>query len=177
MNNDYRDWILFEGVDNKNKVFDISKHSNFINSLNEIEKARFDLALKEMLMNGTLFEHKKNQIFLLTSLGKFVYDTGSFSGVNLFINSELNINEKFSKNLDLNKKATKITIGIAIGTLIVLIVQAYISTLPSTIRIDKESILTTKPKQKTQELESNQQIRSQTSKDSLKKELHIRATK
>ena len=176
-NNDYRDWILFYGVDDDNFVFDISKHTDFINNLDEIGKARFKLALKEMLMNSTLLEHKKDQIFLLTSLGKAVKEEGSFSAYNPHISSELNINEQFSKNLDLNKRTTYITVGVAIGTLIVLLVQTYISTLPSTIRIEKEQKSKTKSKPKTQELQSNLQSHYQTSKDSLKKELHIQAKK
>ncbi|MFV8324494.1 hypothetical protein [Flavobacterium sp. ZS1P14] len=138
LNNDYKDWILFDGVNRENFVFDISKHSDFILSLDDINKARFKLALKEMLMNNTLSEYKKDKIYLLTSLGREVLDAGTFSSFNPRINSDLNINEKFSKNLELNKRATKITIGVAIGTMIILIIQTYISTKTSTIRIEKE---------------------------------------
>ncbi|MFV8336632.1 hypothetical protein ACNQF7_11200 [Flavobacterium sp. RSP29] len=180
-NNDYRDWILSYGVDDDNYVLDISKHSDFINNLDEIGEARFKLAIKEMLMNNTLSEHKKDKIYLLTSLGREVLENGGFSGYNPHISSELNINEQFSKNLDISKRATKITICVAFGTLIVLMVQTYLSTLPSTIRIEKEQKSKTKskpkPKPKTQELESNLHSHYQTSKDSLKKEFHIQAKK
>ena len=136
MNNDYRDWILFNGVDDDNFVFDISKHSDFINNLDEIGKARFKLALKEMLMNNTLLEHKKDKIYLLTSLGRDVSENGGFSTYNPRISSELNINEQFSKNLDLNKRATYITIGVAIVTMIILAIQTFLQTKPSIVKID-----------------------------------------
>lgn len=171
-NNDFKDWILFYGIDDENYVFDLSKHNDFINNLDEIEKARFKLALKEMLMNNTLLEHKKNKIYLLTSLGREVLESGSFSTWNPRINSELNINEKFSKNLELNRTATYITIFVAIGTMIVLIVQTYLSTRPSIIQIDKESSLTKKTEQELQKMNTILRQHYQPSKDSLKKVHH-----
>ena len=171
-NNDYRDWILFKGVDDDNFVFDISKHSNFINSLNEIEKARFDLALKEMLMNGTLFEHKKNKIFLLTSLGKAVSEEGTFSAYNPHISSELNINEQFSKNLDLNKRTTYATLGVSIITMFILSVQTFIQSKNPTVHIKTEASLTKNIEQELKELNTTLNLHHQTLKDSLKKELH-----
>jgi hypothetical protein len=177
MNNDYRDWILFDGVDDDNYVFDISKHSGFINNLDEIGKARFKLALKEMLMNSTLLEHKKNQIFLLTSLGREVRENGSFSAYNPHISSELNINEQFSKNLDLNKRATYITVGVSIVTMFILSIQTFLQTKPSIVKIDTESALTKKLEQEVKETNTILRHHYQTSKDSLKKEFHIQAKK
>jgi len=177
MNNDYRDWILFDGVDNNNYVFDISKHSDFINNLDGIGKARLKLALKEMLMNNTLLEHKKDQIYLLTSLGREVSENGGFSGYNPHISTELNINEQFSKNLALNKRVSQITIGVAISTMIILGIQTYISTKPSIVKIDTESTLTKKIEQGVQETNTILRRHYQQLKDSLKKEFHIQPKK
>ena len=176
-NNDYRDWILFYGVDDDNFIFDISKHTDFINNLDEIGKARFKLALKEMLMNSTLLEHKKDQIFLLTSLGKAVKEEGSFSAYNPHISSELNINEQFSKNLEINKRATYITVCVAVATMIILAIQTFLQTKPSIVKIDTESALTKKLEQELQETNTILRHHYQTSKDSLKKGLHIQAKK
>ncbi|RVT76441.1 hypothetical protein EOD40_08005 [Flavobacterium sufflavum] len=176
-NNDYRDWILFYGVDNKNFVFDISKHSDFINSLDEIGKARFKLALKEMLLNNTLTEHKKDKLFLLTSLGKFISENGGFTSINLQTNSELNINEKFSKNLEINKQATYITVGVSIITMFILGLQTFLQTQPSIVKIDTEPTLTKTLELEVQETNTILRHHYQPLKDSLKKELHIQSKK
>lgn len=170
MNNDFRDWILFDGVDGENFIFDISKHNDFINNLDEFSKVRFKLALKEMLMNNTLLEYKKNKIYLLTSLGRQVLENGSFSAWSPQINSDLNINEKFSKNLELSKRATYITICIAFGSMIILAAQTYLTTLPTIVRIEKESTLTKKLEQKLQEINTELNKRNEILKNSLKKE-------
>ena len=177
MNNDYRDWILFKGIDDDNFVFDISKHSDFINNLDEIGKARFKLALKEMLMNNTLLEHKKDKIFLLTSLGKAVREEGSFSAYNPHISSELNINEQFSKNLDINKRATYITVGVSIVTMFILSIQTFLQSKPSIVKIDPELAVTKKLEQELQETNTILRHHYPSSKDSLKKELHIQTKK
>lgn len=176
-NNDYRDWILSYGVDNKNYVFDISKHSHFINNLDEIGKARFKLALKEMLMNNTLLEHKKDKIYLLTSLGREVSENGGFSGYNPKISSELNINEQFSKNLELNKRTTYATLGVSVFTMFILLVQTVIQSKTPTVKIKTEATLTKNIEQELKEINTTLRLHHQTLKDSLKKELHTQAKK
>jgi hypothetical protein len=129
-NGDYRDWILFKiGEDG---IYDESKFEAHIVALDNIQRVKYRLALEEMLMNGSIYHIPKTRTYLLTSLGQRVKEAGSFSCYSPSISPELNLNEKFSKNVKVNNNATRITVGVAIGTLIALIIQVLISAFKTT---------------------------------------------
>ena len=133
-NNDFRDWILWK-VDNDTLVYDESIHSDEINNLSKIQKARYDIALEEMLMSGALYKVPKESKYILTSLGKEVLENGSFTVWSPKISSDLNLNKKFSKSERTSNIATKISVGVGIGTLLVLIAQVVIDLIiPKTIQ-------------------------------------------
>lgn len=172
----FKDWILNEGINRENYVFDISEHKDYISKLNEVERSRFKLALKEMLMNNTLLEHKKEKIYILTSLGNWVLNNGGFSAYNPSISSELNINEKFNKNLELNKRVMYSTLAISILSMIFLGIQTYLSTKPVTIKIDRESKLPKKLEKELNKINSKLNYLNPL-KDSLKKQLEKQPAK
>lgn len=132
-NNDFRDWILWN-VDNETYIYDETQFKEDIKKFDKLQKIRYNIAIEELLMNGSFYKVPKESKYILTSLGREVLKIGSFQSYSPKISSDLNINKKFSKSQKISTRATNISVGVGIGTLIVLIVQIYINvTLPTYI--------------------------------------------
>lgn len=166
----YRDKILFQAILNGNSINN-EQLEELQEGFNEIERSKFQLELNEMLDNMTLAKAEKIQgLYLVTTLGKMVADEGGFNVFRLpieaktkkekdliqdkseLIESLLETNKRFVQSIRDNRITQNISTGVAIGGLIALIIQIYLSIVGITnvkgsieiVKIEKVDILETK---------------------------------
>lgn len=76
-NNDFRDWILWN-VDNETYIYDETQFKEDIKKFDKLQKIRYNIAIEELLMNGSFYKVPKESKYILTSLGREVLKIGSF---------------------------------------------------------------------------------------------------
>lgn len=135
---DPRDYIL-NVASAKNWEFELGNNlrNEIIKEYGENYLFRIIVILKELEQQGVLIKRLSGRNYDITSLGMKIQENGGFENFEKesennhynpeLIESILNTNKRFSESLQSNRKTQNISLSVAIGTFLVLLIQTLIS--------------------------------------------------